>query len=244
MPGRTRTPSTAACAASGCGASRTCCSPTSTPTTSRACPGCCAAGTVAEIGVSPLPDPPGQVDRGRPAGPAASRSPTRRRGSNAWPERWPGGCSGRRASSRRARAPNNASVVLLAEVRGVRILLTGDVEPPAQAALRRAEPGLRADVLKIPHHGSAHQEPEFLASLGARVAIASAGRTTTTATRPRAPCASCCRPRCGSRAPIGTAISRSWLGTGRWSSSPESPSGESSAARGMLPNVSPAVSPT
>ena len=37
-------------------------------------------------------------------------------------------------------APNNASVVLLAEVAGVRILLTGDVEPSAQAALERASP--------------------------------------------------------------------------------------------------------
>ena len=44
-------------------------------------------------------------------------------------------------------------MVLLVEVAGVRILLTGDVEPDAQAALARAWPGLQVDVLKVPHHG-------------------------------------------------------------------------------------------
>jgi competence protein ComEC len=71
--------------------------------------------------------------------------------------------------------PNNASVVLLVTVRGVRILLTGDVEPEAQVALARAWPGLRVDVLKIPHHGSRFQDLAFLRDLGARVAVASAG---------------------------------------------------------------------
>ena len=71
--------------------------------------------------------------------------------------------------------PNNASVVLLVTVRGVRILLTGDVEPEAQVALARAWPGLRADVLKIPHHGSRFQDLAFLRGVGARVAVASAG---------------------------------------------------------------------
>lgn len=72
-------------------------------------------------------------------------------------------------------APNNASVVLLAQVGGVRILLTGDAEPEAQAALARSLPGLRVDVLKVPHHGSRFQEMAFLTGLGARVAIASVG---------------------------------------------------------------------
>jgi competence protein ComEC len=71
--------------------------------------------------------------------------------------------------------PNNASVVLLVEVRGLRLLLTGDVEPEAQAALARSLPGLSVDVLKIPHHGSRYQDLDFLTSLGARVAIASVG---------------------------------------------------------------------
>jgi len=74
-----------------------------------------------------------------------------------------------------AGGPNNASVVLLVQVRGVRVLLTGDVEPEAQAALARAWPGLDVDVLKIPHHGSRFQDLGFLGGLHARVAIASVG---------------------------------------------------------------------
>jgi competence protein ComEC len=70
---------------------------------------------------------------------------------------------------------NNASVVLDADVDGVRIVLAGDVEPDAQRALLAAEPGLRTDVLKVPHHGSAHQDAELLRDLGARVALISAG---------------------------------------------------------------------
>ena len=72
-------------------------------------------------------------------------------------------------------AANNASLVLLVEVAGLRVLLTGDVEPEAQAALGRAVPGLRVDVLKVPHHGSRHQDPGWLSGLGARVALVSAG---------------------------------------------------------------------
>ena len=72
-------------------------------------------------------------------------------------------------------APNNASVVLVAEVRGVRVLLTGDVEPSAQAALARDLAGLRVDVLKVPHHGSRHQDTRWLTSLGARLAVVSVG---------------------------------------------------------------------
>ncbi|MFC7493514.1 MULTISPECIES: ComEC/Rec2 family competence protein [unclassified Nocardioides] len=70
---------------------------------------------------------------------------------------------------------NDASVVLLAQVGGVRILLTGDVEPDGQAQLARALPGLRIDVLKVPHHGSRYQDEDWLLSLGARVAVVSVG---------------------------------------------------------------------
>ena len=62
---------------------------------------------------------------------------------------------------------NEASVVLLVEVAGLRLLLTGDVEPEGQAALARLLPGLHVDVLKMPHHGSAHQDEPWLLSLGA-----------------------------------------------------------------------------
>ncbi len=71
--------------------------------------------------------------------------------------------------------PNNASVVLLARVRGVSVLLTGDVEPLAQSALARRLAGLQVDVLKVPHHGSRYQHAGLLQSLGARVGVISVG---------------------------------------------------------------------
>lgn len=71
---------------------------------------------------------------------------------------------------------NNASLVLLARYRGLRMLLTGDIEPEAQQTLLRSGAGLRADVLKVPHHGSRYQEPAFLSAVGADVAVVSAGR--------------------------------------------------------------------
>jgi competence protein ComEC len=70
---------------------------------------------------------------------------------------------------------NDASVVLLAETGGVRILLTGDVEPPAQAGLARMLPGLEVDVLKMPHHGSAHQDQDWLVSLDPGLVLVSVG---------------------------------------------------------------------
>jgi competence protein ComEC len=72
-------------------------------------------------------------------------------------------------------AANDASVVLDATVDGVRVLMTGDIEPPGQRALARAEPALHADVLKVPHHGSRFQEPDWLAGLGAEVALIGVG---------------------------------------------------------------------
>ena len=65
---------------------------------------------------------------------------------------------------------NNASVVLLARIRGVTFLLGGDIEPEGQAALAAMLPGLQVDVLKVPHHGSRYQDVAFLQSLGARLA--------------------------------------------------------------------------
>lgn len=81
---------------------------------------------------------------------------------------------GRSAGAEGGRA-NNASIVQVAEVGGVRVLLTGDMEPEAQALLRRDLPGLRVDVLTVPHHGSPHQDESFLAGTGARLALVSVG---------------------------------------------------------------------
>ena len=75
---------------------------------------------------------------------------------------------------RRYKSPNDQSIVLM--VRGpVRtILLAGDIEVIAQRDL----PGLSADVLKVPHQGAATSDPEWLASVGADLAIISVGPNT------------------------------------------------------------------
>ena len=71
---------------------------------------------------------------------------------------------------------NDASLVLRLGVGDLTVLLTGDVEPAGQARILATGADLRADVLKLPHHGSSRQDPAFFAATGARVAIASAGR--------------------------------------------------------------------
>lgn len=71
--------------------------------------------------------------------------------------------------------PNNDSLVLRATVNGTRILLPGDAELEEQQELLDAGVDLRADVLKVPHHGSAYSLPAFLAAVRARVAVVSVG---------------------------------------------------------------------
>ncbi|WP_348650327.1 ComEC/Rec2 family competence protein [Verrucosispora sp. WMMA2044] len=73
--------------------------------------------------------------------------------------------------------PNNNSLVLIATVDRVRILLTGDAEVEEQRALRERLPpdGLRADVLKVAHHGSAYQDPAFLDVVRPAVALVPVG---------------------------------------------------------------------
>jgi competence protein ComEC len=72
--------------------------------------------------------------------------------------------------------PNDASIVMLVDVRGTRLLLMGDEERPSQAILRRDHPGLHVDVLKVAHHGSSKQDAALVQSLGARIAIISVGK--------------------------------------------------------------------
>jgi competence protein ComEC len=64
---------------------------------------------------------------------------------------------------------------LRATITGRRILLTGDAGPEEQADLVHSEVDLRADVLKVPHHGSAHFDAAFLTAVGAREAVISVG---------------------------------------------------------------------
>jgi competence protein ComEC len=71
-------------------------------------------------------------------------------------------------------SPNDASVVLLVESHGVRMLLAGDAEPPSQELMAAEHLG-SVDVLKVPHHGSAYQDFALLDSLRPRVALVSVG---------------------------------------------------------------------
>lgn len=71
--------------------------------------------------------------------------------------------------------PNNNSLVLRTEVRGVRILLAGDAEEEEQQALLDASGDLSTDVLKVSHHGSAYQQPRFLDATDPAVAVVSVG---------------------------------------------------------------------
>jgi competence protein ComEC len=71
--------------------------------------------------------------------------------------------------------PNNSSVVLRVHASGLTLLLTGDVEVEAQDTITRSGVGLRAEVLKVPHHGSAWQSPAFLAAVHPALAIVSVG---------------------------------------------------------------------
>lgn len=69
---------------------------------------------------------------------------------------------------------NDRSLVLLIEFAGTRILLCSDIEAFAQKELLRRYPGLKADVVVVPHHGSATTlVPEFLKKLDARILICS-----------------------------------------------------------------------
>ncbi len=72
---------------------------------------------------------------------------------------------------RRYASPNDQSMVLVVEGPARSMLLAGDVETFAQADLMY----LRADVLKVPHQGAATSDPDWLALVGADVAVISVG---------------------------------------------------------------------
>ena len=60
-----------------------------------------------------------------------------------------------------ARTDNGTSIVLRLDFAGLRILLTGDIEADTLDALAAARPAdLRANVLKVAHHGSKNNTPD------------------------------------------------------------------------------------
>jgi competence protein ComEC len=70
---------------------------------------------------------------------------------------------------------NNTSLVLRASTPVGTVLLTGDIELLAQASLLSAGQDLRADVLKVPHHGSRYSSPGFLTAVRPRLGLVSVG---------------------------------------------------------------------
>lgn len=142
-------------------------------------PGALRGRTVEAILTTPHAEPPEQADRVR-AWAANADIPMRSitAGERAeigdvltWEALWP------RRLIRDGSTANNASVVLLVHLAGVRFLLLGDAEPAGQVALRTSS-GLAAagvDVVKVAHHGSAYQDPVLPTWSRARLALVSAG---------------------------------------------------------------------
>lgn len=72
---------------------------------------------------------------------------------------------------------NNHSIVLRITYGETRFLLTGDIESSAEKALLGDPAALKADVVKVPHHGShTSSTQEFVDAAGARYAIIPVGR--------------------------------------------------------------------
>jgi competence protein ComEC len=71
--------------------------------------------------------------------------------------------------------PNDLCLLVRVTQRGVAILFTGDLNAEAESRILSRGVDVRADVLKVPHHGSADADPRFLAATGARVALLSVG---------------------------------------------------------------------
>ena len=71
---------------------------------------------------------------------------------------------------------NNSSLIIRATTAGHSILLTGDASTEAQQALLASGQDVHADVLKVPHHGSAYFDPDFITAVHPRLAVISVGQ--------------------------------------------------------------------
>ncbi|MBV2153941.1 ComEC/Rec2 family competence protein [Kitasatospora sp. SUK 42] len=140
-------------------------------------PGVLRGRRVGAVEGTTLDDPPGEAARVA-AWTAGAGAPLLRAGRGerrsagpglTWEVLWP-------ASGTSVEAPgaNNASVALLVSLTGgMKMALLGDLEPPAQSALL-GHLG-RVDVLKVAHHGSAHQDWDLTGALRPRLALISCG---------------------------------------------------------------------
>ncbi|MGW7587263.1 ComEC/Rec2 family competence protein [Kitasatospora sp. NPDC054768] len=140
-------------------------------------PGVLRGRRVGAVEGTTLDDPPGEAARvaGWAAGAGlpllrAGRGERRSAGAGlAWDVVWPVP-----GSAVEAPGPNNASVALMVALTGgLRMALLGDLEPQAQSALL-GRMG-KADVVKVAHHGSAHQDWDLAGALRPRLALISCG---------------------------------------------------------------------
>ena len=98
---------------------------------------------------------------------------------------WRGPASPSTCWARRTRRPsvdpddgtavNDGSLVVRATTPAGTVLLAGDAELAEQADLLATGQPLRADILKMPHHGSRYSSPAFLAAVAPRVVLVSVG---------------------------------------------------------------------
>jgi competence protein ComEC len=147
-------------------------------------PGVLHGRQVGEIETSPLPDPPDRAAAVTAEAAAASvdvsiavAGEERTLGQLHWRVLGPihvpvmplGDTSGDGS------VPNNASVVMLVDVDGFRLLLSGDAESEEQGDIVATGADLGVDVLKVAHHGSANQDPAFVSGTTAPLAVISVG---------------------------------------------------------------------
>ncbi|MEV5755550.1 ComEC/Rec2 family competence protein [Streptomyces tendae] len=152
-------------------------------------PGALRGRSVGAIETTALEEPPDQAgfvrrqaaSQGIPVRHAAAGE-QRRSGPLSWQVVWPPPSPPTTTAPGTEGGPNDASVTLLVRAAGLRLLLLGDLEPPAQRELARS-PAAAAlqgvDVLKVAHHGSAHQDFAFLRRVAPRLALISCGEDNT-----------------------------------------------------------------
>ena len=74
-------------------------------------------------------------------------------------------------------AENNRSLVLQVRSEGKDMLFTGDIGIEAEQDIMRTMPGLKADLIKVPHHGSKSSSSDsFVSQLRPEIAIMTVGR--------------------------------------------------------------------
>ncbi|GHC51132.1 hypothetical protein GCM10010507_28760 [Streptomyces cinnamoneus] len=143
-------------------------------------PGVLRGRAVGVIETTGFAEPAGRAafvrhEAGRARVPVVEAVPGERRriGELSWEVLWPPPAG---ESAVAEDGPNDASVALLVRTAGLTLALLGDLEPPAQQELWETHQDLPpVDVLKVAHHGSAHQDPRLLHVLRPRLAVVSAG---------------------------------------------------------------------